>query len=238
MGTSAKKLAAVLCVCAVLLSLCACSQEEEREEPANVRWLRNVSETFGVNSYVIQIMTTETGSPGTVRRWSGTYDGRNAYIKSEDSEGASELCYVRDGEGCKVYIWNAEYEIWLSQDVTADDNMFYAYEVIDRMNKYGSWMDQELIEYDEETQTYHGCDLPGKCVIDGEEHLITDLYIKTDGQYIRSVKERYIIETDDGTAHTRTDELTVSSVGKASITMPEKVWIEQELRDEYGDLFS
>ena len=178
-------------------------------------------------------MTTESGSPGTVRRWSGTYDGQNVYIKSEDSEGEQELYYVRDGEGCRVFVWNGDYKVWLSQDVTADDNMFYAYEVVDRMNKYGSWMDQELVEYKEDTQAYYGCDLPGKCVIDGEEHLVTELNIRTDGQYIRSVKERYIIEAD-GAARTRTDELTISSVGKATVTLPEKVWTEQELREQYG----
>lgn len=139
--------------------------------------------------------------------------------------------FSKEGGVCYVYVHIDDPDMWIRSEVAHSDLYFYAYQQIERLNKISGFLDQELLTYDPETQTFSGDNIPMTYVFRGKSHTPVHIEIRVEDGVIVRLTETY---RDEETAALQTDTVEFTDFYTTEVRLPLNSWDESQL-EEYGN---
>ena len=139
--------------------------------------------------------------------------------------------FSKEGGICYVYVHNDDPDMWIRSEVADSDLYFYAYQQIERLNKISGFLDQELLTYDPESQTFSGDSIPMTYVFRGKSHTPVHIEILVEDGVIVQLTETY---RDEETSVLQTDTLEFTDFYTTEVRLPLNSWDKSEL-EEYLD---
>lgn len=139
--------------------------------------------------------------------------------------------FSKEGGICYVYVHNDDPDMWIRSEVADSDLYFYAYQQIERLNKISGFLDQELLTYDPEAQTFSGDNIPMTYVFRGKSHTPVHIEIRVEDGVIVQLTETY---RDEETSVLQTDTLEFTDFYTTEVRLPLNSWDKSEL-EEYLD---
>ena len=208
-----------LCLFALLL-LCLTGCSQWTPDDQNLAWHQQVSSLLRQSSYTVHLQTTRQGEKRPCKITDAYFDGTSSHmILTEEDEDAQEVYYTRADNTCFVYGWEEEHGIWVYQSTDDSDNYFYAYSVMERLQKLGGWIDRGEIRFDKLSRTYTGENLSGSYVYDGQAHRVLSVEITIENNRVSSLTECYAV-TENGTEQVYSDILRFEDIGLTQIDLP------------------
>lgn len=121
---------------------------------------------------------------------------------------------------CEIWVHNDDPDVWLRSEIPASENFFYAYELIERLNKLGGYIDMGLLHYDAEEQCFRGEELGQPYVYRGEVHAPQLLEIQIDDGVIVSLRETWERTDEAGNSVIMTDEVSFEDFFITNVHLP------------------
>ena len=215
----------------LLLSLTGCV--ELTVDTQNLEWHEQLAPLLRETSYTVQMQTTRQGERKPCKTTLAAFDGSSSHMEiNEDGEEPQEVYYTRSRETCSVYGPDREHGIWIYQSIAGSDNYFYAYSVLERLQKLGSWVEQGELHYDKNALCYYGENLTGSYVCDGETHYVLSVEICLINNRVDSFSETYTLTAGE-TGQIYCDTVRFTDIGLTQVTLPSNSISAEDLAD-YG----
>lgn len=216
--------AAALLLTAVL---CGCSVFPAEEEAKNLAWHDEFDKTVSQVECAARCVTEKQGEADPVSEWEGYYTADLAETVTKENGEKAELYYLREDGGCSVCFFNPDYRIWVKTPVAEDENLFYPAAILDRLRKFGAFIDRGELVFDEEQQKYIGRDLSGHYLCGEEEHRVLSLEISIKAGRVSGFTEVYEpVGEEEGARYIDTVVLEVTGF---HIELPEKIYTPEDI---------
>jgi len=204
----------------VLLLLCLTGCTRWTVNTQNLEWHEQILPLLRQNSYTVHLRTTGQGDAVARKETTVCFDGTSSHMTvAEEGQSAQEVYYSRADGGCWVYGWDEEHSIWVRQEIEDSDNYFYAYSVMERLQKLGAWIDLGEIRYDKNSNRYIGENLSGSYACDGQAHRVLSIEIFLENNRVSSFSEQYSV-MEDGQEQIYSDIVWFENVGLTQIDLP------------------
>lgn len=192
-------------VCGILLlCLAGCGRENTGRE----EWYRALDSLKQSTNYTVRQITS-VGWEQTTRVHRYTQEA----AMLDDPEGTTY--FAREDGVCYGLVYNALPPIWLRQQLQESRNYFYDYEMVERLNRLTAYVDQGILDYDAQAQTYSGENLEQTYVFRQQEHRITQLVLRLENGRIAEIREEYIA---DGIRHS--DRVWLEDFAVTAVELP------------------
>lgn len=208
----------LIAVMAVMLAVFGCGKKEPISSEQRNIWYDALDNLKNSTNYTVSL-TTEDASGNLVAESHGKYAGPISMITLDD-----ETVYYESDDGkCIGYGYDEESEFWINAEVEDSEYYFYAYTLVDRINKLSAYLDQGLLTYDEEDGSFSGQNLPGGYSCDDEVHKPTDLLVVIRNGRFVDLTESYILlpgeedESDTTSSQIPKDSGVASSYNESEI---------------------
>ncbi len=207
-----------LLIAALLLCLTGCTQWTVNTQ--NLDWHDQLSPLMRQSSYTVHIRTSRQGEFSPCKETTAYFDGDSSHmIVTEETGTAQEVYYAREDDTCYIYGWDEEHSIWIQQQIDDSENYFYAYSVMERLQKLGGWIDLGEIRYDRNTRSYFGENLSGVYACEGQAHQVLSVAIYLENNRVSSFTEAYSV-TENGAEQVYEDTVWFEDVGLTQIELP------------------
>lgn len=158
--------------------------------------------------------------------YSSRYTPEAAMVETE----AQIRYYSREDGICYVYVHNEDPDMWIRSELTDSDLYFYAYEQIERLNKISGFLDQELLRFDPESQTFSGDNLPMTYVFRGKSHTPVHIELRVEDGILVQLTEMYW-DKENGRPILRTDTVEFTDFYTTDVRLPLNHWDKSELEE-------
>lgn len=159
--------------------------------------------------------------------YSSRYTPEAAMVETD-----GEIRYFSRAEGiCYVYVHNDDPDMWIRSQLVGSDLYFYAYEQIERLNKISGFLDQGMLTYDPETETFVGDNIGQTYVFREKNHTPVHLEVRLEDGVIASFTEVYWDSEENENPVLRTDTVTFTDFSTTEVRLPLNVWDEAELTE-------
>ena len=176
----------------VLLLLCLTGCTHWTANTQNLDWHQQMAPLLHQNSYTVHVQMSKQGEASPYKETTAFFDGVSSHmIVAEAGEEPQEIYYARTDGKCWIYGWDEEHSIWIRQEIDDSDNYFYAYSVMERLQKLGAWIDLDEIRYDRNKQIYTGENLSGTYACEGQTHRVLSVEISLENNKVHSFTELY-----------------------------------------------
>ena len=138
--------------------------------------------------------------------------------------------FSKEGGICYVYVHNDDLDMWIRSEVADSDLYFFAYQQIERLNKISGFLDQELLTYDPESQTFFGDNIPMTYVFRGKSHTPVHIEIRVEDGIIVQLTETYWDE-GNGSPVLQTDTVEFTDFYTTEVRLPLNRWDKSELEE-------
>lgn len=139
--------------------------------------------------------------------------------------------FSKEGGICYVYVHNDDPDMWIRSEVAHSDLYFFPYQQIERLNKISGFLDQELLTYDPETQTFSGDNIPMTYVYRGKSHTPVHIELRVEDGMIVQLTETYWEEENP---ILQTDTVEFTDFYTTEVRLPLNSWDKSEL-EEFAD---
>ena len=218
------------CLFALFLLLCLTGCSRWTVDTQNLAWHQQLSSLLHQSSYTVHIQTTRRGEKRPCKTTDAYFDGTASHMSiTEEGAGTQEIYYSRADASCFGYGWEEEQGIWVYQEIDNNDNYFYAYSVIERLQNLGAWIDRGELRFDKSSRTYTGENLSGSYVFDGQTHRILSIEIAIENNRVSSLTECYAV-TENGGEQIYSDTVWFEDVGLTQIQLPVNCISAEEIR--------
>ena len=204
------KLGVLLIACMLFLSSCGTSADEGVEI-----WRKALDALKQKTNYTV----LENG-------YSSRYTPEAAMVETD----AQIRYFSREDCTCYVYVHNEDPDMWIRSELTDSDIYFYAYEQIERLNKICGFLDQELLTYDPESQTFFGDNIPMTYVFRGKSHTPVHIELRVEDGIIAHLTETYWDE-ENGSPILQTDTVEFTDFYTTEVRLPLNRWDKSELEE-------
>lgn len=195
-----------LLLCAALLV--GCSGEQSAGEEV---WYSALAQLKRSENYTVAEVLTLDGVAQT--RLARYADGT-----ARVTDGTTETYYESDETQCFVYLYSEEHKIWVRQELPYTEEVRYAYEQVERLNKLSALIDTHHLTYDPAAGVFRGEGLPIQYLYRGQLHCPDLLEVTVADGRFASVRE---VCTMDG--QTQTEELFFSDYDRTELRLPANV---------------
>ena len=211
---------ALCCILFALLLPVLTGCTELTVDTQNLEWHGQLTPLLREKSYTVHSQTAYQGKQIPFKITLAAFDGSSSHMEiAEDGEEPQEVYYTRSEENCFFYGLDSEHGIWIYQSVDDSDNYFYAYSVLERLQKLGSWIEQGELRYDKNTQCYYGENLTGSYACDGETHYVQSVEIRLLNGRVDSFSESYTLSANE-TAPIYCDTVRFTDIGLTQVALP------------------
>lgn len=203
----------------LLLCLTGCTQWTVNTQ--NLDWHEQLSPLLRQSSYTVHMQTVRQGEVLPYQETTAYFDGASSHmIVTEEGEAEQEVYYSRkNGGSCWIYVWDQEHNIWIRQEIDDSENYFYAYSVMERLQKLGGWIDLGEIRYDKSSRAYLGENLSGVYACEGQAHQVLSIMISLESNRVSSFTEVYAV-VENGVEQVYEDTVWFEDVGLTQIELP------------------
>lgn len=205
-----KRLIFLFLLCVFFLSACGTEADQSREI-----WVKALDTLKQKANYTV----LENGC-------ASRYTPEAAFVEQN-----GEIHYFsKEGGICYVYVHNDDLDMWIRSEVADSNLYFFAYQQIERLNKISGFLDQELLTYDPESQTFFGDNIPMTYVFRGKSHTPVHIEIRVEDGIIVQLTETYWDE-GNGSPVLQTDTVEFTDFYTTEVRLPLNRWDKSELEE-------
>lgn len=216
--------------------LSGCGGEELMSSEHRGIWYGALENLKNSKNYTVEL-TSEDKSGKVIKKSVGYYTGNRSKITQDD-----ETLYFDLANGvCTGYGYDEESEFWINAEEEYNAYYFYAYSLVDRINKFSAYLDQGLLSYDEETGIFSGDNLRGGYLCEEDVHEPVSISVQIRNGRFVSLTETYTIKDDSSNAEdiddserpVYTDQIEIRKYSTTEVRLPGNTISEEDL-EKFG----
>lgn len=201
-----KRMILILTALFLMTGTAGCGSNESRILEGRDIWYDALETYKNAKNYTVK-SETRNADGEFESQLTAEYTGTASKITQDEDT----VYYHLEDNICTGYLYDEESELWINGEIQKNDYYFYAYSLVDRLNKISAYVDRGLLVRDENTGLFTGENLPGGYFLSDSVHEPISITVEIKNGRFVSLTETY--RNIKGSSGTDSSEPVVVSDG-------------------------